>query len=553
MPLIGPVRSGESVSRSRFLTRTEEVELFRQVEAGGSAAQRAKNIIAERSQPLVRSLATRFLGRGLRMEDLVQEGNFGLLSAMDYFDHTRGVKFSTYAYKCIQSSIISAVYKGGREKFRSLDSPLYAGEERGPTLYDRLPGKGQDLQALIDGSQLRTLLFAVLLPRERGVMELLLQDLNYSEAGRNLGYCRERVRQIEKDALAKFREAYDIIETVGLSNIESPRKLRLFLKWRLVMRRAAKKALDNNPERYLRICDILKEAKTPKMTFQNVRRNDPGIRKIVIEAIEESWRRKLAKAVAAAREGLSEGKPTPQHKTAQLAGITHETLIKIIRRRPQLLPPGVKFKSAMRGAGKEARILAKISELVGRGVVFRDKRELGRQLGVCDLTLRRWEGESGEIRKAIEDLVSIERNFAYKLAKGYNQLAAPERDLGLNPIGVPELAAAMGYRGWSLRDWIISSPGVVSPSMTLHIRRGYSQDLVFEHRRRRVGWALEFSRESGFQYLDVAEFGQERLGMTWQSFKIWLKEDPELIKVFEAYVGVINPRRIQITRKILAA
>ncbi|MEW5806157.1 MAG: sigma-70 family RNA polymerase sigma factor [Acidobacteriota bacterium] len=142
-------------------------------------------------------------------------------------DFNRGVKFLTYATWWVWSSVRQAVTKHQKEsqKLSSLDAPLYSGEKDGATLYDLLPGQPRDPDYSIDGGTLLPLFFEVLSSREKVVMSRIYGDMKYTEVGSELNLSRERIRQIEKGALAKLKESFDIVESVGLHNIESPRKL----------------------------------------------------------------------------------------------------------------------------------------------------------------------------------------------------------------------------------------------------------------------------------------------------------------------------------------
>ena len=94
---------------ARILTPVEEVRLARRIERGDAAA---RDEMVARNLPLVRSLAARYIGRGVPFEDLVQEGSVGLVLAVERFDHRRGLKFSTYAVWWIHRSLMDAVAAG---------------------------------------------------------------------------------------------------------------------------------------------------------------------------------------------------------------------------------------------------------------------------------------------------------------------------------------------------------------------------------------------------------------------------------------------------------
>lgn len=104
-----------------LLTIAEEIELAKRIEDGDNFA---KQTLAESNLRLVVSIAKRYVGRGLSFLDLIQEGNLGLIKAVDKFDYTKGYKFSTYATWWIRQAITRSI----ADQSRTIRIPVHMSE-----------------------------------------------------------------------------------------------------------------------------------------------------------------------------------------------------------------------------------------------------------------------------------------------------------------------------------------------------------------------------------------------------------------------------------------
>jgi len=226
------------------LDSVEERRLVRAVQRG----ERAKSELTQANLRLVVSIAKRYSGRGMQLLDLIQEGNLGLMRAVDKFDHSKGFKFSTYATWWIRQAITRSIADQARtiripvhmvehmnrvirakrqlhhepdrvrELLRisldplSLDSPI--GEEDESNLGDFIEDSSTDGPA--DAATRVMLTQAVgavlgeLSEREQEIVRLRFgldggQAKTLEEVGREFGVTRERIRQIEAKTLAKLR------------------------------------------------------------------------------------------------------------------------------------------------------------------------------------------------------------------------------------------------------------------------------------------------------------------------------------------------------------
>ena len=99
----------KEIGRVPLLSPEEEINLALKIQAGGPEGEKAKQRLSEANLRLVVSIAKRYVGRGMQFLDLIQEGNLGLIKAVEKFDHTKGFKFSTYATWWIRQAITRAI------------------------------------------------------------------------------------------------------------------------------------------------------------------------------------------------------------------------------------------------------------------------------------------------------------------------------------------------------------------------------------------------------------------------------------------------------------
>jgi RNA polymerase primary sigma factor len=209
------------IGRIPLIQRQDEQQVARKAAAGDAAA---RNALITANLRFVVLVAKSYANRGLPLEDLINEGNIGLINALDHFDPERGCHFITYAIWWIRQAMLKAIHAAegvpvessdeAREPV-SLDSPAFD-EEGATALADMIPDRGNrgPEQAFLDESLKNEIdnLLGRLPPRELSILRERFgldgrRPASLEEIGKRLKMTRERIRQIEKQALRRIRHS----------------------------------------------------------------------------------------------------------------------------------------------------------------------------------------------------------------------------------------------------------------------------------------------------------------------------------------------------------
>ena len=253
----------EEINKIPLLTPEQEQELVKKAVAGSKVA---KNKLVEANLRFVVKIAKEYMNRGIEFEDLINEGNAGLMQAINHFDANAGVKFISYAVWWIRQSIMKALYEHGHEirlpmnranelvniekarklvadkpeniqveeisamlgmnkdvvknlmdvshEMKSLDSPISNGDATSDSIGDMISDtryKNPETEA-IENSMKEDVEEALskLSPKEAKILRLRFgfggeDSMSLKEVGDKIGLTKERIRQIEKHAISTIK------------------------------------------------------------------------------------------------------------------------------------------------------------------------------------------------------------------------------------------------------------------------------------------------------------------------------------------------------------
>ncbi|MCR5124591.1 MAG: RNA polymerase sigma factor RpoD/SigA [Treponema sp.] len=253
----------EEINKIPLLTPEQEQELVKKAVAGSKVA---KNKLVEANLRFVVKIAKEYMNRGIEFEDLINEGNAGLMQAINHFDANAGVKFISYAVWWIRQSIMKALYEHGHEirlpmnranelvniekarklvadkpenvqveeisamlgmnkdvvknlmdvsrEMKSLDSPISNGDATSDSIGDMISDtryKNPETEA-IENSLKEDVEEALskLSPKEAKILRLRFgfggeDSMSLKEVGDEIGLTKERIRQIEKHAISTIK------------------------------------------------------------------------------------------------------------------------------------------------------------------------------------------------------------------------------------------------------------------------------------------------------------------------------------------------------------
>jgi|GEM_PF-1858685 len=529
---ISKIRNFEASQRP--LPQAKATALFKQIASGGPKAVKAKKTLVELNQGLVRSTVKKVYHPtvGFEFNDLVQEGNLGLLKAIKEFDYKKGNKFSTYAYPLILHTVIDAIIdkanivripaylqhllrkadkayhallqKNGvpptaedlakatgqslkrinklprikrQQRPQSLDSPLKKDGSNNFTLHDLLPHETSSPEHLAEAKSLSQF-YGVLGPFERRVLELYFGlGMNTVEIGEVIGYDRERIRQTKEKALEKLREASALPHesSPAIAWLDQPEELKL-------MRGTLSAQVQELFE----------------LTFINYVSAQKTAGILGLPRAEVSEERRLLKKMFDKMYDIIQKVGLENIETPQQLIVVYE-VSRLLRAKPS--------KTLRRSVESE-----KGQETPNRVKTF----------------------ERRSSRTPDKD------TRAKTLANAIEELSNHGRDLGRDPISLPEIANFISFDCSTIRKFIYAHPETIGPDAVLDLLTSKRNPaLANEHKYRRVRWAFEVSRENGLVYSSQADFAKDRLNLRPDTLSFWKTKHPGIKSLFKEYKDVI--------------